>query len=100
MGPRGKLTAIVLLSEHSNKVTPSDVLLNPQTSSSTAQPSSEKRLLTIDSSYHRRATTGQHREGKRFWSVLLPEQDVYHTPPLRAQRSVQKRGQDDCKDQR
>lgn len=32
--------------------------------------------------------------------MLLPEQDVYHTLPLRAQRSVQERGQDDCKDQR
>lgn len=50
-------------------------------------------LLTVDSKLDNMLRV-------REFGVISPELEILHAPPLKAQGSIQKRGQKDCKSQK
>lgn len=57
MGPE-EPTTIILLNDHSMKMTPNDTLLYPQ-NQCTVKPSSDRLLPEVDGKLKQRPTTGQ-----------------------------------------
>ena len=88
MGPRGKLTIIILLQEHSNKIvtmslTPSDIVI--AIDQGITQPSLEKFLIAVDGKQHRDPQL-ENAHTERDFGALSPKQYVFfRNPPFKAQ---------------